>query len=123
MAFLDVTEVIEDPDFADELICTRSVETVGSDGNTVLAATTSNFWGVVTNESGDVIERTDSASQVHGTIIIHTLFILTMAGPNTDADHVTWEGVDYLVKDVKNYSHFGRGFVAATCSIQPLAGA
>lgn len=51
------------------------------------------------------------------------MFRLT-AGSDGDsiADIATWQGRDYTAANVNDYSHFGRGFVAASCDLLPLAG-
>jgi hypothetical protein len=50
---------------------------------------------------------------------------LTAGGPagTTPADLVVWKGARYTVVNVDDYSHFGAGFVAATCDLIPVAGA
>ena len=43
-------------------------------------------------------------------------------GADSIADVVTWQGRDYTVANVNDYSHFGSGFVAVSCDLLPLAG-
>lgn len=121
---IDVSDVLLDPDFADYgLTYLRRSESVDTHGRTVLAsASPITFTGVVTSDKGDILERTDSSSRVHGTIIIHTPTVLRIDGEGFDADIVTWNGKNYLVTDINDYSTYGRGFIVATCSIVPLAG-
>lgn len=122
MPLLDVTDVLFDPDFADQMCCIRSLERVDNDGIAQFAPRSTGFIGVVTSDKGDVLDRTDAATRIVGTITVHTTFDLTEAGEDTDADVVRWNGRDYLVSSVNDYSRFGRGFVAAICTLQPLAG-
>ncbi|MFJ4349463.1 hypothetical protein ACIPZ5_01030 [Pseudomonas sp. NPDC089428] len=124
MALLDVTEVLLDPDFMDMgLVCKRSTQTVGDNGRATNAQSSMPFAGVVTSDKGDILERIAGGERKKGSITIHTLFRLT-AGDGEDiiADVVTWQGRDYTVANVNDYSHFGRGFVAASCDLLPLAG-
>ncbi|WP_407733283.1 hypothetical protein [Pseudomonas citronellolis] len=124
MAQLDVTEVLLDPDFMDTgLVCKRSTQTVGDNGRADNAVTSIPFAGVVTSDKGDILERLAGGERKKGSITIHTMFRLTAgSGEDSIADIVTWQGRDYTVASVNDYNHFGRGFVAASCDLLPLAG-
>ena len=124
MALLDVTEVLIDPDFMDMgLVCKRSNQSIGDNGRATNAVTSTPFGGVVTSDKGDILERIAGGERKKGSITIHTMFRLTAgAGEDITADVVTWQGRDYTVANVNDYSHFGRGFVAASCDLLPLAG-
>lgn len=124
MAQLDVTEVLLDPDFMDSgLVCKRSTQAVGDNGRAANATTSIPFAGVVTSDKGDILERLAGGERKKGSITIHTMFRLTAgSGEDSIADIVTWQGRDYTVANVNDYSHFGRGFVAASCDLLPLAG-
>ncbi|KAF1069150.1 MAG: hypothetical protein GAK45_01171 [Pseudomonas citronellolis] len=124
MAQLDVTEILLDPDFMDTgLVCTRNTQVVGDNGRAVNTPTRTPFAGVVTSDKGDILERLAGGERKKGSITIHTLFRLTAGdGETIIADTVTWQGRDYTVANVNDYSHFGRGFVAASCDLKPLAG-
>lgn len=124
MAQLDVTEVLLDPDFMDTgLVCKRSAQDVGNNGRAANTVTSIPFAGVVTSDKGDILERLAGGERKKGSITIHTMFLLTAgSGEDSIADIVTWQGRDYTVASVNDYSHFGRGFVAASCDLLPLAG-
>lgn len=123
MAQLDVSDVLLDPDFMDMgLVCKRSVQTVGDNGRTTTTDTNIAFAGVVTSDKGDILERTASAERKKGSITIHTSFRLIGGEDDVTADIVTWDSKTYTVSNVNDYSHFGRGFVCATCDLLPLAG-
>lgn len=124
MAQLDVTEILLDPDFMDTgLVCKRSVQTIGDFGRAVNTVTSTPFAGVVTSDKGDILERIAGGERKKGSITIHTMFRLTAgSGEDSIADVVTWQGRDYTVANVNDYSHFGRGFVAVSCDLLPLAG-
>lgn len=123
MARLDVSDILTDPDFIDRgLICERSKQTVGTDGIAINATTKTKFIGVVTSDSGDVLERMPGVERIKGSITIHTRFALNDGAPGQTADVVQWRGRRYTVSNVNDYSHFGRGFIAATCDLITLAG-
>lgn len=123
MALLDVSDILLDPDFLTTgLSVERLAQTVGTNGLAVNTPTTSTFAGVVTNDKGDVLERIASGERVFGSITIHTRFRLSDGRAGESADVVTFGGRRYTVAEVHDWSHFGRGFVAARCDLIPLAG-
>ncbi|KKL38615.1 bacteriophage protein [Burkholderia contaminans FFH2055] len=125
MAFLDVTDVLLDPDFMDTgLICNRMTQTVGTDGRATNAVTAIPIDAVVTSDRGDILHRNADGSRIIGSITLHTPFRLRDGGPDgrADADEVVWDGATYTVVNVNDYSHFGRGFICATCDLKPLSG-
>lgn len=123
MPFLDVSDVLLDPDFCDTtLVCARSAQTVGADGLAANATTTLPFSGVVTAGTGNNLVRTPVGEYADGDILIVTKFRLQVAGNGNDADVVTWNGATYTVTKVNNYTTYGAGFVWAVCTLLPLGG-
>lgn len=123
MALLDVTDVLLDPDFMDAgLLCNRMTQTVGDDGRAANAVTQTRFAAVVTSDKGDILHRNADGSRIIGSITLHTPFRLTDGAAGRDADEIVWQGRTYTVVSVNDYSHFGRGFVCATCDLKPLSG-
>ena len=77
----------------------------------------------MTSDKGDVLHRNADGSRIVGSITIHTIFRLSDGSAGQDADEVVWQGRTYTVVNVNDYSHFGRGFVCATCDLKtPLTG-
>lgn len=125
MALLDVTDVLLDPDFMDtSLVCNRMTQSVDAHGRAQNAAASTPFFGVVTSDKGDILHRNADGSRIVGSITIHTPFRLRDGGPDdtADADEIVWQGSTYTVVNVNDYSHFGAGFVCATCDLKPLSG-
>jgi galactose-6-phosphate isomerase len=122
MPLLDVTDVILDPMFVDTATYTRRVQTIGLDGLAVNDDTTASIYGVVTSDRGDILHRLADGSRVTGSIIFHTITRLQSGGAGFDADILTWDGRQYTVVNVNSYSRYGRGFVACSCDLIPLAG-
>ncbi|MBR8434886.1 hypothetical protein KDW37_29415 [Burkholderia cenocepacia] len=123
MAFLDVTEVLLDPDFMDTgLVCNRMTQITDGKGRGHNTPTTATFAAVVTSDKGDILHRNADGSRIIGSITLHTMFRLMDGSAGHDADEVVWAGRTYTVVNVNDYSHFGRGFVCATCDLKPLSG-
>ena len=123
MPFLDVTDVLLDPDFLDTtLSVTRNVQTVTDGGIAVDTPTTTGFFGVVTSLNGSVLQRVAEGAHIEDTITVHTPFKLIAGQAGYDSDVVNWQGLQWTVTNVNDYSTYGRGFVAATCTMKQLSG-
>lgn len=122
MPQLDVSSVLFDPMFADQLTCLRQTETVGTDGMNNPTDARIPFSGVVTSNAGDVLDVIAEGTRVKGSITVHTVFRLRMSGDGIDADHVLYNGVEYIVDNINDYSRYGAGFIAADCIIKPVTG-
>ncbi|MGG6461401.1 hypothetical protein [Solilutibacter silvestris] len=118
-----MTEVLEDPDFLDSLICKRKAQTIGSDGRAVNTDSVTPFQGVVTSDRQREMIRMEAGEHNTGSIIVISKFILSSGKPGYDADVVTWNGADYTVVQIDDYSRYGAGFTQAHCDLIPLAGA
>jgi galactose-6-phosphate isomerase len=123
MPLLDVSDVLDDPLFADDtLICTRNRQTMGQDGRAIDSGVPIPFSGVVTPASGQQLSRKPEGESMRGSISIITRFVLFSGKSGYSADIVTWNGVQYTVSDILDYSRFGAGFVQATADLLPLSG-
>lgn len=123
MPELDVNDVLLDPEFADTtLVCVRRTQTIDNHGVASEATTTIPFTGVVTSNAGDTLNVDENGTRIIGSILITTPFNLQMEGQNQGADHVRWNGREYIVDNLQDYSTYGRGFVIATCNLAPVTG-
>jgi hypothetical protein len=123
MPTLDVSSVLLSPEFCDtRLKCIRSSQTVGDDGIAVNTTQTTRFSGVVTADSGLDLRRDPEGSRVTGTISIITMFFLQDGKSGEAADIVCWQGRQYTVIDVQDYSRYGRGFIEAKAELIPVSG-
>jgi hypothetical protein len=122
MARTDVTDALLDPDYIDRLICERIVQTVGNDGIARNTPTEVPIYGSVQTNADAVLDRTPTGERVRGAIIVHTKFRLIAGDDEHTADILTFKGRRFTVAEVADWSHFGRGFVAATCDLLPLSG-
>lgn len=123
MPSLNVSRVLLSREFVDKtLVCIRNAQTVGNDGIAVSAATNMPFSGVVTSDRGDVLVRMAEGSHVTGTIYVHSKFPLSSSAAGQDTDIVQWNGRQFTVTDVNNYSTYGAGFTCARCEPRSLQG-
>ncbi|CDG95694.1 putative head-tail adaptor [Xenorhabdus bovienii str. puntauvense] len=123
MPFLDVTDVLSDPDFCDtSLTVKRRVISVDSDGFPKTTDTISPFSGVVTVDRSVEAQLRMSGQVVTGSILIITTERLIAGETGRTGDIVTYQNREYLVKLVDPYTAYGAGFVQAHCELLPFDG-
>lgn len=123
MPFLDVTDVLFDPDFCDStLVCTRKTQTVDADGFAKNTDQDIPFDGVVTVDRSLEAKRMAAGQVIGGAILIVTTFRLTQGKPGQDADVVLYNGRNYRVTFVDPYTSYGPGFVQAHCELMEFNG-
>ncbi|PQQ24789.1 head-tail adaptor [Photorhabdus hindustanensis] len=123
MPFLDVTEVLFDPDFCDTTLkYTRRKVIVDDDGFATSEKTTKGFAGVVTVDSSLEAQMRIAGQVVSGNILIITTERLISGETDKTGDVVTYQNRDYLVKSVDPYTAYGAGFVQAHCELLPFDG-
>lgn len=126
MPDIDLTDLLSDPDFAEELTVIRRRQVI--DTVTGISTAQSNQVrpspiGVVIPQADLPIQRGPDQQALPRLIEVHTNFRLRSA--STDGgrtylpDFIVWNGDNFYVNRVYDYSKFGRGFVQADCSSQP----
>jgi hypothetical protein len=120
MPLLDVSDVLDDPLFADTITVTRNVETMVN-GRAVIAPTEiPNVSAVVTAGQGDILKQLPEGTRMEGAVLVHTKYRLTAESETTQPDTVTWQGRDYTVTMLNDWSTFGAGFMIAACTLKNL---
>lgn len=122
MAQLDVSDILTDPEFMDRFTVVRNLQTINDKGRAVNTEDQTPARGVITANNGMQLNRQPDGSLVNGAITIHTRYRLISGADGRDADEVIWQCTRYIVDNVSDYSHYGRGFVAASCVIKPISG-
>lgn len=120
MPFIDVTDVLLDPDFCETFTFIRSTVGTNSFGEGYTTETSTTQTGVITQGGGDILDRTGDAEKIRGSITIHTMFGLTAGDGTTGADEIVWNGRRYIVDNVSDWSTYGAGFTSASCTLKPL---
>lgn len=120
MPLLDVSDILGDPDFADEFIVIRRAETVNEYGESVVTQTEIFASGVVTAASGSILEQLPEGTRATGAILIHTQVRLEIVSATAQADRIRWAGNLYTVTNLSDYSRYGGGFVAAVCTLTDI---
>lgn len=119
---LDVSDALLDPAFCDSTLqCLRRSEAVSAGGISQLSSETLGFAGVVVSDRGDQLNRDAAAERLTGSISIITKFRLRQAGISVTPDLVSYNGRQYTVTNVNDYTSYGAGFIEAVCDLVPLA--
>lgn len=111
MPQLDVSFVVSDPMLADSFSVTRRTDVVDDKGRTTPTPIEifDNLVGVITQQDPADLMRRDDGQMVPRMIFVASRFIFRGASVGYQPDIITWNGSDYTVKHVMNYSRFGNG--------------
>lgn len=111
MPLLDVSFMTSDPMLADRFQVTRRTDSVNNKGRTVPTTNQvfQNIVGVVTQQDPADLMRRDDGQMVPRMILVCSSFIFRGATEGFQPDIITWNGTDYTIKHVMNYSRFGAG--------------
>jgi hypothetical protein len=124
MPDIDLTDLLSDPDFAEQLTITRNQQVMGSNGRLTVTtiAISPAPYGVVIPQADLPIQRGPGQQTLPRLIQVHTVFRLRSASTDADTpyepDVITWNGDSYVVNKVSDFSHFGAGFIQADCSAE-----
>lgn len=121
MADLDVTEILEDPDFASVFTVLRRTDVVSPKGRvTTTTKRTRNVLGVVVPSEPTQNSRADDSQMTARNIDIVTRFRLRPAASGVQPDQVQLDGdpTIYTVQSIKLWTRFGPGFIKATLGSQ-----
>lgn len=120
MALIDVSELMVDPDFADEIQIVRSIQSVDATGLAQRAQQTYDAIGVVQAGSGDQLELLPESQRTKSNMTVYTQFQLQEATDTTEADVVLWQGKSYRVMVTSQWTNWGGGYTQATCQLIDL---
>lgn len=125
MPSIDVTDVLEDPDFLDTITVTVTTRTIGANGRaTDSAASPVTVSAVVTPAGQRLIQQSDGSLR-DGAIEIYTTFAISGGTKTSDTlsrlpDAVQWHGRGYIVQSVDDWSAYGAGWWHATANLQDI---
>lgn len=116
MPLLDVTEVLLDPDFCEELVVKRRTQVVDNRGIASYLEQILNPIGVVTQGNPASVQRAADYTVAKGNILVHAYaFVFQEPMEDGACDIVLWNGNNYMVRKSYDWSTYGVGFTAAEC--------
>lgn len=121
MPFLDVSDVLLDPMFCEELTVYRRLQAISAKGRvtTTDALVDPKPFGVVLPMEGGDLERGADAQYGPKVLEIHTPYRLRSASTNTPGteqyqpDRIVWNGNSYVCIKIHDFSRYGAGFIQA----------
>lgn len=114
MADIDVSDLLNDPDFADVVTVIRRSQTIGANGRSENYGQYFDDVAMCISPTGrNEIERLDDSQKQLRSIKAITSFRLQGPTVGQGSDIVMWQDSAYLVAVVDPYTQFGAGFVEA----------
>jgi hypothetical protein len=126
MPQLDVSLALTNPYTLDTFSVLRRADTSNSFGEATLSTTTfNNVRGVVYPEGDNRLQRLRDIQLQAKAICVITRFALRGSskdgtGQNFQPDIVVWNGNNFIVELVDDYSQYAAGFIMATCVMTDL---
>lgn len=123
MPLLDVSEVLDDPLFQDTFDLTVTTITIGDNGRPVKTPVmTTGVVGVVQMDRGRNRDLLAEGAGLVGSIEIHSRTRMSAGNDTKLADQIAWDGDQYIVVHVDNYSRYGSGYICAHADLMPPGG-
>jgi hypothetical protein len=119
---LDLTELLNDPDLAGESFTVlRREQVITSQGRGSVQTSTFTAVGSVIPLSDQPMQRGPDQQTLPRLLQVITQFRLRGVskdpqGNDYQPDLIVWNGDNYVVNKVYDWSHYGAGFVSADCS-------
>lgn len=115
---IDLSDIVNDPDFATAFEVETRAEKVGDDGRATFDVATQMATGVVIPD-GESLKRQPDGSRLSGSIEVYTCNALWPADEARQADVVIWNGARYTVMAVSDFSRWD-GLRVASCELVPF---
>ncbi len=122
MARVDVSEVINDPDFTEPAWHIVRMEQVDDTGYNRLTETRTPILVIPTSGDGDVSIKRPQGRSVFSTVRFYTEADLKPGEADRAPDEVEWRGNRYEVPSRSDWSTWGRGFTSAACQLLAPSG-
>lgn len=120
MANLDVSDVLDDPDFLDTTLqVRRGAVTMTQDGLGQSTAGWLPFAAVVIPDGGQDLIQTGEGNAVTGDITVYTRTELTAGDERREADLIIWDGDTYRILNAQAW-RYGSGYFRAVGQITTL---
>ena len=117
MANLDVSDILDDPDFLTGVQLKQRVRTIGDDGRSTVVETVTDIFAVVTQGSLAPLTRSSDFELARKNIVVHSRTRLRGPQAGYEPDIVVWKGLEFVVTKSYDWSDFGQGYTAAECDL------
>lgn len=115
MAQTDVTELLSDPDFVDDISVVTRTPYVDSLGQNHINESTINSVGCVQPASFKTVQKLPEAMRVANVSSFWFKGIIVATAPDLYSSILVFKGQRYQVQTVADWSNFGAGYTEGTC--------
>jgi galactose-6-phosphate isomerase len=117
MPTLDVSDIPLCVEFADRFDIIRRPETLSQSGRSVTSqVTVPGLLGTIYPTGDQSLVRQADYQTGRRTITVVTNYRLQQEAPGYQPDLVLYRGNQFLVREIKDFSQYGQGFIEAECS-------
>lgn len=122
MAFLDVSDLMTDPDFTDVVALITRASSINQYGENVMIETTKNIIAVVQTGGKELLEFVPEGARLQDFISVHYKGELSAERPGGYSDIIVYNSKRYQVQTVvENYMNYGHGYCHAICQLEPVS--
>lgn len=118
MANIDITELLSDPDFVDQVVLVHRTPVVNALGENVLTSTRVGTIGSVQPASGKTLARLPDALRSQNVSSFWIKAEIVSDGNCKYPDVIEFRGRIYAVQNVLDYLNWGQGWTEGTCIVQ-----
>lgn len=115
MGQIDVTDILGDPDFVDDVCLIQRTPFVNSLGENSLKENQINTVGCVQPATGRVLQRLPEALRVGNVSSFWLKAEIIASEPGKYSSILVFKGKRYQVQTVFDWSNFGQGYTEGTC--------
>lgn len=115
MANVDVTNLLSDPDFVDDICVITRVPKLNSLGENKITETPLNTIGSVQPASGKALNRLPEALRLENMSSFWFKGQIVASDPGKYPSILVFKGRRYQVKNVFDWSNFGQGYTEGLC--------
>lgn len=119
MALLNVSDVIDDPDFWSDAVLIQTIVEVNSVGIAQAIQNGAAFTGVIWQGGGTGLVQNGEGDLVEGDLMIITRYPIDTGKREIAADGVIFAGLPYTITNAQLWP-FGDGFTQATCKLATI---
>lgn len=115
MAQVDVTELLTDPDFVDEIKLVKRMSTVNAAGENVVTDQTFCSLGSVQSATGKTIQRLPEDMRVRDVRTFIVKGTITTDANGRYSDIIIFRGLRFTIITVNDWTNFGAGWCRGIC--------
>lgn len=118
MAQIDVSDLLHDPDFVDNIQHVTRVPQINGKGENVLTECITNTVGCVQPASGKTLQRLPDALRNENVSSFWFQGTIVATAPGKYVDILIFKGTRYQVRMVFDWTNFGAGWCEGACVAQ-----